>query len=198
MTWHAFQKATTVTSFATGIVSGALHIMGGYQTYVSPQTSLTIAWNELEQIQSILDGLSNSRKRHIEIAARNGLCKSLQTIRDEVEGLRDRYYLLGIHLAESSGLLDSHIPTKQFRHSINDLRDDIKAILQDTMVITILFPDARPIESLASVNNRIWHGPNQAGCFRELNGENARRLSICLPNWVGNRTTGLVDHTKFW
>ncbi|KAI9458631.1 hypothetical protein BJY52DRAFT_1268726 [Lactarius psammicola] len=174
MTWLGFERVATVTSFASGLISGATNVVGGYKTYVVPKNTLVESWDK--------------------IAAENGLIPSFDFQPTIVRSLRDRYCFLVKQYEESSGL-DRHLPSTQFRNRVQDLADDIQAIYLDTLVITVLLPDVRPIKSLASDNDRVGHGRIKAGCPRELSGDTARQLSRCLPNWVGINITRFANHT---
>lgn len=60
--------------------------MGGYKAYLSPQNAMQEAWNTLEQIQSLIGGISKTRRLKIEVAYKDGFCKkSVPQIEEEVE-----------------------------------------------------------------------------------------------------------------
>ncbi|KAN0131192.1 hypothetical protein V8E53_010997 [Lactarius tabidus] len=160
--WQRFGNVTTATGFVGNLLTGASSIVGGYKTYLSPKTAMMEVWKKLEHVQQIIRTLSEKRRKNIDIAAKQGLCKSIQEIEDEVESIRDRYCLLGKYYKTFSHR-QRLLPPEKFWLRLKDIEDDIDAILMDTMVITTLFLDVIPIKSLCirtqlcrSLTNHSW------------------------------------------
>jgi len=133
MAWNVFGRIATVTGFVDNLVSVST-VLG--KTRTSPESSLTASWQTLEKIQSLLQGLSETRRRRIDIAAKNGLGKSLHAINEEFEDLRDRYCMAHTDY-ESSSYIKQYIPSEEFRKRVEVLESNIKALLMDTMATTV-------------------------------------------------------------
>ena len=85
--WQAVGNIASTAGVTTFAIGGAKGIIAGYQTYVSPYTSLTEAERKLERVKSRLQGLSPKRREEIEIAIRSGSlnCSSLDTLEKKLE-----------------------------------------------------------------------------------------------------------------
>ena len=89
-----------------------------------------------------------------------------------MRSVQDRYYMLNLQSQESS-YLELYMPFGSFRQRVDLLNSDIKELLLDTMVITILSLHVTPIKSFASEHNRVSLGRRRAGCSRESSKEEA-------------------------
>lgn len=113
-----------------------------------------------------------------------------------MRSVQDRYYTLNLQ-SERSSYLELYMPFGSFRQSVDLLHSDIKELLLDTMVITILSLDVTPIKLFASGYNFVSLGRRRAGCYRESSKKEAWARAAQWPlNWT--KTSKRLAHDAWY
>lgn len=92
-------------------------------------------FDALQKIRALLNGLSEARRRKIQIASQRGTCFSLQDLELELDRLENDYRDL-CRLYEQSSPFQRYFPSKQFQADITTLEDHVKAFYSDVWKTT--------------------------------------------------------------
>jgi hypothetical protein len=85
--WLTIGRIASTTGVTAAAYSGIQVAVKGYQTYISPNTSLAESERRLKRVQSRLQGLSTRRREEIEAATRSfdSGCKSLENLEEQLD-----------------------------------------------------------------------------------------------------------------
>lgn len=147
--------STTIGNIAsTGslIGLGGAAVKGFEKVMETPETLLKLCKKDLDEIKSLLNGLSPRQEEEICVLAKQRKCRSLQDIERDMRELSNDRCELNRRTANAS--FRDRIPLSQLRTDIRVLRAAVEGLLHDTWTTTSFPSTEAKRERLMQVENQ--------------------------------------------
>jgi len=130
-----FNNLPRLSRIVETFVSGAKAISGEYQALFPAYHTLQQCYEKLQEAKALLDGLSEDRRRKIQIASQRRACLSLEDLEMELDRLILDYRGL-CRFYDQSSSFQRYFPGNRLRADVATFKDQVQRFYSDTWKTT--------------------------------------------------------------